>query len=120
MFVQFLVIDCRNEVRVVIEKMDFLLVTHRDVRMTAQKIMQRRCPGFLRASENEIEPLNFAMPGSNHLGNVHGEGCRGSCQLPDNCVCRTLQLSRFFVPFMIRACTSGFACSFAVQFCSSS
>src|SRR5215831_18615266 len=66
MFVQFLVIHCGNEVCVVIKKMDLLLVTHRDVWMSAQKIMQRRCPGFLRAGENEIEPLNFATPGSKH------------------------------------------------------
>src|SRR6266481_4994560 len=32
--------------------------------------MQRRRPGFLRAGQNEIEPLHFATPGSEHRRNV--------------------------------------------------
>src|SRR6266481_296250 len=32
--------------------------------------MQRRRPGFLRAGQNEIEPLYFATPGSKHRRNV--------------------------------------------------
>ena len=66
MFVQFLVIHCGNEVRVVIKKMDLLLVAHANVWMPAQEIMQRRCPGFLRSCQNEIELLDFSPSGSKH------------------------------------------------------
>ncbi len=78
MLVQFRIIGLGNEHRVVIEKMDFLLIAHADVRMSAQKIMQRRRAGFLRAGKNEVEPLNFATLGPKHRGNVHREACRGS------------------------------------------
>src|SRR6266481_4056771 len=44
--------------------------------------MQRGCPGFLRARQNEIEPLDFAPLASKHRRNLHPERCRGSCQLP--------------------------------------
>jgi hypothetical protein len=39
--------------------------------------MQRRSSGFLRADENEIEPLDFATLGSKHRYNLHGERCTG-------------------------------------------
>jgi hypothetical protein len=45
---QFRIIGFGNEHRVVIEKMDFLLIAHANVRMSAQKIMQRSGAGFLR------------------------------------------------------------------------
>src|SRR5947207_567956 len=48
MLVQFFIIGLANEHRVVIEKMDFLLVAHADVGMSAQKVVQRRRAGFLR------------------------------------------------------------------------
>jgi hypothetical protein len=66
MLVQFLIIGLRNEHRVVIEKMDFLLIAHADIGMSAQKIVQRCCAGFLRAGQNEIEPLDFATPSPKH------------------------------------------------------
>jgi len=31
--------------------------------MSAQKVVQRRRAGFLRAGQNEVEPLNFATFG---------------------------------------------------------
>src|SRR5215471_19961707 len=62
--------------------MNFLLVTHVDVRMSGQKIVQRGRPGFLRAGQNEIEALNFATLRSEHRQNVHAIGSRGSRQLP--------------------------------------
>ena len=68
MFVQLPVIRSRNEQAVVIKKVDLLLVAHADIRMFAQKIMQRRSAGFLRTSDNEIEPLNLATVGAKHLG----------------------------------------------------
>src|ERR687891_1480299 len=54
------VIDVRDKHRVVIEEMYLLLVAHGDVRMLRQKIMKRRCAGFLCASQNEIEPLDLS------------------------------------------------------------
>jgi hypothetical protein len=66
MLVQFFIIGIGNEPHVIIKKMDFLLITHADVGMSAQKIVQRCCAGFLRASQNEIEPLNFAALASKH------------------------------------------------------
>jgi hypothetical protein len=78
MLVQFLIIGLGNEHCVVIEKMDFLLVAHAYVGMSAQKVMQRRRAGFLRASQNKVEPLNFATLGPKHQRNVHREACRGS------------------------------------------
>ena len=60
MFMQLLVIGLGGEQRVVIKEMDFLLIAHGDVWVPAQEVMQRRRPGFLRAGQNEIEPLNFA------------------------------------------------------------
>ena len=67
MFVQFLIIGLGNEHRVIIEKMDFLLIAHADVGMSAQKVMQRRRAGLLRAGQNEVESVNlFATPGSKH------------------------------------------------------
>jgi hypothetical protein len=62
--VQFLVIVFGNEHRVVIEKMDFLLIAHADVGMSAQKVVERRGAGFLRTGQNEVESLNFATFGS--------------------------------------------------------
>src|SRR6266403_361342 len=44
--------------------------------------MQCGCPGFLRASHNEIEPLDLAPLASKHRRNLHPERCRGSCHLP--------------------------------------
>ena len=58
MFVQLFVIRRGNEQRIIIKKMDLLLITHADVWMLTQKIMQRRRPGFLRTGKNEIEPVN--------------------------------------------------------------
>ena len=66
MFVQLPVIGVRNEQAVVIKKVDLLLVAHADIRMFAQKIMQRRGTGFLRTGDDEIEQLNLATPGSKH------------------------------------------------------
>ena len=66
MLVQFLIIGFGNKHRVVIEKMDFLLIAHADVRMSAQKIMQRRRAGLLRPGQNKIEPLNFSTLGPKH------------------------------------------------------
>jgi len=82
MFVQLLIIGLGNEQRVAVEKMNFLLVTHVNVRMSVQKIVQRGGPGFLRAGQDEIKALNFATLSSEHRQNVHAIGCRGSCQLP--------------------------------------
>jgi hypothetical protein len=70
MLVQFFVINVGNEHPVIIEKMYFLLVAHRDVGVLAQEVVQCRGPGFLRASENEIEPLDFATSTSEHGRNV--------------------------------------------------
>ena len=47
MLVQFRIIGFGNEHCVVIEKMDFLLIAHADVRMSAQKVMQRCRAGLL-------------------------------------------------------------------------
>ena len=44
--------------------------------------MQRRSSGFLRADENEIEPLDFATLGSKHRYNLHGERCTGKLSAP--------------------------------------
>jgi hypothetical protein len=63
---QFLIIGFRNEHRVVIEKMDFLLVAHADVGMSAQKVVQRCRARLLRAGENEVEPFNLATLGAKH------------------------------------------------------
>ena len=71
MFVQALVIDLGNKQRVVIEKMHFLLAAHGDVRVSAQKIMQGRGPGFLRAGQNEIQPVDLFR-----LGLPHGHESR--------------------------------------------
>src|SRR5581483_5994503 len=46
--------------------MYFLLIAHRDLRMSAQKVMQCRRSGFLRAGKNKIELLDFTPPGSKH------------------------------------------------------
>ena len=54
------------EHRVVIEKMDFLLIAHANVRVSAQKIVERRRTGFLCAGYDEIEPLNFAPLAPKH------------------------------------------------------
>ena len=70
MLVQFFIIGLGNEPYVIIEKMDFLLITHANIGMSAQKIVQRCCAGFLRASQNEIEPLNFTTLRSKHRCNV--------------------------------------------------
>ena len=66
MFMELLVINVGNEHRVVVEKMDFLLVARADVGMSAQRVVQRRRAGFLRTGQNEIEPLNFAALASKH------------------------------------------------------
>ena len=150
MFVQLPVIGLGNEKRVVIEEVDFLLVAHAYVGMSAQKIMQRRRPGFLRTGQNEIEPLNFPT-----LGPKHRKECNRSFPVPpipfrEALECERVlaslsrlqrrawtavrgrpalqstscgmkqcpQLSRLDVPFKIRACTTGFARNFAVQFSS--
>ena len=73
MLVQFVVIRLGNEHGVIIEKMNFLLVAHADVGMSAQKIMQRRRAGFLRAGQNKVEPLNFSTPAPKHQRNVTSE-----------------------------------------------
>jgi hypothetical protein len=78
MLVQFLIIGLGNEHCVVIEKMDFLLIAHAYVRMSAQKVMQRRGSGFLRAGKYEVEPLNFVTLSPKHQQNVHREARRGS------------------------------------------
>jgi hypothetical protein len=46
--------------------MDFLLIAHADVGMSAQKVVQRCRARLLRAGENEVEPLNFATLGAKH------------------------------------------------------
>jgi hypothetical protein len=61
--------------------MNFLLIAHAYVRMSAQKVMQRRRAGFLRAGKYEVEPLNSATLGPKHQQNVHREARRGSRQL---------------------------------------
>ena len=66
MLVQFLVIWRGNEHRVVIEKMDFLLIAHAYIGVSPQKVMQRRRARFLRAGQNEIESLNFVTLRSKH------------------------------------------------------
>jgi len=66
MLVQFFIIGLRNEHRVVIKKMDFLLIAHADIGMSAQKVVQGCGAGFLRAGENEIELSDFATPGPKH------------------------------------------------------
>src|SRR5262249_60411681 len=81
MLLQLLIIGLGNEQRVAVEKMNFLLVTHVNVRMSVQKIVQRGGPGFLRAGQDEIKALNFATLSSEHRQNVHAIGCRGSCKL---------------------------------------
>ncbi len=70
MFVQLLIVHVRNEHGVVIKEMHFLLVAHGDVRVLAQKIMQRGRAGFLRTGQNEIEPFDFAPSGSKHPGKL--------------------------------------------------
>src|SRR5690349_17560434 len=94
MFVQLTVIGFRNEQAIVIKKMDLLFVAHADIRMFAQKIMQCRSAGFLRTSDNEIEPLNFATVGAKHLGNVYRKIYTGSCLRALQLQCRRAQLSR--------------------------
>src|ERR1041384_8144153 len=66
MLVQFLVIGLSNEHRVVVEKVNFLLITHADIGVSAQKVMQRGCARFLGTGQNEIELLKFAAPGPKH------------------------------------------------------
>ena len=66
MLVQFLIIGLRNEHRVIIEKMNFLLVAQAYVGMSAQKIVQRRRAGLLRAGKNEIQAVNFLPLRSKH------------------------------------------------------
>jgi hypothetical protein len=44
----------------------FLLIAHRDLRMFAQKIMQRCGARFLCTSQNEIKPFDFATFTSKH------------------------------------------------------
>jgi len=66
MLVQLFVVHLGNEHRVVIKKMDFLLVAHGNVRVPAQEIMQRRRPGFLRPGQNEIQTLNLFGLGTPH------------------------------------------------------
>ncbi|PYI72283.1 MAG: hypothetical protein DMF08_06525 [Verrucomicrobia bacterium] len=70
MLVQFCIIGLGNEHRVVIEKMYFLLIAHADVRMPAQKVVQRRRAGLLRAGQNKVEPLNFATLDPKHRWEV--------------------------------------------------
>ena len=77
MLVQFCIIGLGNKHRVVIEKMDFLLIAHADVGC-AQKVVQRCRAGLLRAGQNKVEPLNFATLGPKHQRNVHREARRGS------------------------------------------
>ena len=67
---QFLIIGFTDEHAVIIEKMDFLLIAHADVGMPVQKIVQRRCAGFLGAGEDETKPFNFATLGPKHRCNV--------------------------------------------------
>ena len=48
--------------------MYLLLIAHRDLRMSAQKVMQCRRAGFLRTGQNEIELLNlFRLPPPHRL-----------------------------------------------------
>src|SRR5436190_13882308 len=44
--------------------------------------MQCRRSRFLRARQDKIEAVNFTTPVAKHRRNLHGERCRGSCQLP--------------------------------------
>src|SRR5947207_13572765 len=70
MLVQFCLIGLCNELRVVIEKMYFLLIAHADVRMPAQKVVQLRRAGLFRAGQNKVEPLNFATLDPKHRWDV--------------------------------------------------
>jgi hypothetical protein len=77
MLVQFFIIGLANEHRVVIEKMDFLLIAHADIGMSAEKVVQRCCAGFLRAGQNEIQSPNFAT-----LGPKHQSKCKRNLRAP--------------------------------------
>src|SRR5437762_12800623 len=104
MLVQFFVIDVRNEHPVVIEKMYFLLVAHRDVRVPAQEVMQRCCSGFLRARQNEIEPFDFAPSTSKHCSKFTSGTLQGKLSAsPAN-------LSHLRLRSMVRPCRKYFGC----------
>ena len=75
MLVQFFIIGSGNEPYVIIEKMDFLLITHANIGMSAQKIVQRCCAGFLCAGQNEIEPLDFATLDPKHQSKCKRNFC---------------------------------------------
>jgi hypothetical protein len=67
MLVQLLVIGLGDEHRVIIEKMDFLLIAHANVGMSAQKVMEGCRSGFLRPGQDEVEPVNpFAALAPKH------------------------------------------------------
>jgi hypothetical protein len=72
--------------------------------------MQRRSPGFLRASENEIEPLDFATLGSKHRYNLHGELCTGKLSAPPT------NLSPLRLRSIVRPCRIRFARFFPIPF----
>lgn len=51
----------------VIEEMKFLTIGQYNLRMPAQKIMERARARFLRAGNNEIKPLDFVTFRSEHV-----------------------------------------------------
>src|SRR6266487_5484501 len=60
MSVQQLVIDWARENFFVVKEMQLLSVRQRDLAMFFQKIVQRGRARFLRAGDNEIEPLHLS------------------------------------------------------------
>ena len=64
--VKSIVICFSGETLFVIEKVQLLLIRQRDLRMFAQKIMQRGRPRFLCARNNEIESFDLSWFGSEH------------------------------------------------------
>ena len=69
MSVQQFVIDRTRKNFLVVKEMEFLPVRERDLRMLLQKIMQRCRSRFLRAGDNEIEPLDFMTFQAEHRAN---------------------------------------------------
>src|SRR5438270_13455555 len=64
--VKSIVICFSDETLFVIEKVQLLLIRQRDLRMFAQKIMQRGRPRFLCARNNEIESFDLSWLGPEH------------------------------------------------------
>ena len=61
MFVQFFVADLFSKKLFVVEEVQLFLIRHRDLRMFLQLIMQRSCSALLRAGNDEIELIDFAV-----------------------------------------------------------